>query len=72
MFQLCILFDLTLDFLDVGMTMVFHPTYSPMPLHIQMIMGNFPQSPQTYPHLCFHPPPNLPLVHNNLEMKIDT
>jgi hypothetical protein len=48
MFRLFTLFDPTLDSLDVNMTMVLHPTHSPMPLHIQMIVSNFPQSPQ--PH----------------------
>jgi hypothetical protein len=63
-FWQCTLVDPTLDSLDVCMTMVFHPT--------QMILGNFPQFPQTHQHLCFHPPPNVPLVHSNLEMQIDT
>jgi hypothetical protein len=40
MFQLCTLFDPTLDSLDVIMTMVLHPTHSPILLHIQMIVGN--------------------------------
>jgi hypothetical protein len=48
MFQLCTLFDPTLDFLDVNMIVVFHPTHSPMFLHIQMIIGNFLQSPQAH------------------------
>jgi len=50
MFRLSNLFDPTLDSLDVSMIVVLHPTCSPMPLHIQMIMGNFPQSPQTHQH----------------------
>ncbi len=52
--------------------MVLHPTYSPMPPHIQMILGNFPLSLQTHQHWCFHPPPSVLLVHSNLEMQIDT
>jgi hypothetical protein len=68
MFRLCTLFDLTLDSLYVSMITVLHPTHSPMPLHIQMIMGNFSYSPQTHQHWCFHPPPNVPLVHSNMEM----
>jgi len=60
MFRLCTLFDPILDSLDVNMTMVLHPTHSPMRLHIQMIVGNFPQSPQTHQHWCFHP---LPMFH---------
>jgi hypothetical protein len=34
--------DPTLDSLDVNMIVVLHPTHSPMPLHTQMILGNFP------------------------------
>jgi hypothetical protein len=30
------------------------------------------QSPQTHQHWCFHPPLSVPLIHNNLEMQIDT
>jgi hypothetical protein len=44
MFRLCTLFDPTLDFLDVSMTMVLHPTHSHVPLHVNMIIRNFPQS----------------------------
>jgi hypothetical protein len=40
-FQLCTLFDLTLNFFDVSMIMVLHPTHSHVPLHIQMIIDNF-------------------------------
>jgi hypothetical protein len=40
---MCTLFDRTLDSFDVNMTIVFHPTHSPMPLHIQMIINNDPQ-----------------------------
>jgi hypothetical protein len=69
MFQLCTLFDPTLDFLDVSMTVVLHLTHSPMLLHIQMIVSNFPQSPQAHRYWCFLPPLSLPLVHNNLEMQ---
>jgi hypothetical protein len=68
MFWLCILFNPTLDSLYVSIIMVPHPTHSHVPLHIQMIMGNFLQSPQTHQHRCFHPPTNVPLVHSNLEM----
>ncbi len=67
-YGLCTLFDPTLDFLNVNMTMVFHPTHSPVPLHIQMILGNFLRSLQTHRYWCFLPPPNLPLIHNNLKM----
>ncbi len=72
MFRLCTLFDPTLDSLDVSMILVPHPTHSPMPLHIQMIVGNFLQSLRTHQHWRFHPPLNVPLVHSNLEMQIDT
>ncbi len=54
------------------MTIVFHPTHSHVLLHTQMILGNFPQFPQTYQHWCFHPPPIVPVVHSNMEMQIDT
>jgi hypothetical protein len=37
-------------------------------LHTQMILGNFPRSPQTHQHWCCHPPPNVPQIHYNLEM----
>jgi hypothetical protein len=37
-----------------------------------MIVGNFPQSPQTHQHWCFHPHPSVPLIHNNLEMQTNT
>jgi hypothetical protein len=57
----CVLFDPTLDSLDKSMTTVLHPMHSHVPLHTQMILGNFPRSP-----------PSVPLVHNNLEMQIDT
>jgi hypothetical protein len=53
-FRLCALFDPTLDSLDVSTIMVLHPTHSPMPLHTQMILGNFPQSPQTHQHYQMH------------------
>jgi len=33
------------DFFDVSMIVVLHLTHSPMLLHIQMIIGNFSQSP---------------------------
>jgi len=39
-FQLYTLFDPTLDFLNVSMTMVFHPIDSHVPPHIQMILGS--------------------------------
>jgi hypothetical protein len=39
-----------------------------VPLHIQMILGNFLRSLQTHRYWCFLPPPNLPLIHNNLKM----
>ncbi len=68
MFQLCTLFDPTLDSFDVIMTVVFHPTHSLLPLHIQMIVGNFLRFPQPHRYWCFLPPPNLPLVHSNLEI----
>jgi hypothetical protein len=68
MFWLCTLFDPTLNTLDVNMTTILHPTHSPVPFHIQMIVGNFIQFPQTHQHWCFFPPPNVPLIHNNLEM----
>jgi hypothetical protein len=42
MFRLCALFDPTLDSLDVSMIVLLHPMHSPMPLHIQMMLGNFP------------------------------
>jgi hypothetical protein len=66
------LFNPTLDSLDVNMVVVFHPTHSPVPLHTQMIIGNFPQFPQPHQYWCFDPPPSFPLVHSNLEMQIDT
>jgi hypothetical protein len=56
MFWLYTLFDPTLDSFDVSMIMVFHPTHSFMPLHIQMIMVIFFQSLYTHQHWCFHPP----------------
>ncbi len=68
MFQLCTLFDPILDSLDVSMITILHQRHSPMPLHTQMIVANFPRSLQTHQHLCFHPPPSVPLVHSNLEM----
>jgi hypothetical protein len=37
-------------------------------LHIQMIVGNFLRFPQPHRYWCFLPPPNLPLVHSNLEI----
>jgi hypothetical protein len=43
-FQLCTLFDPTMDSLDVNMIVVFHPTHSLVPLHIQMIINIFFQS----------------------------
>ncbi len=64
MFRLCTLFNPTLDSLDVNMIAVFHPTHSHVPLHTQMILGNFLQFPQTHQHWCFHPPPGVPLVHS--------
>jgi hypothetical protein len=33
MFQLCTLFDPTLDSFDVSMNVIFHPTHSFVPLH---------------------------------------
>ncbi len=71
-FQLGTLVNPTLDSLDVSMIAVLHPTHSPMPLHTQMILGNFPQSPQTHQHWCFHPPSSVPLVHSNMEIQTDT
>ncbi len=68
MFWRCALFDPTLNTLDVSMIAVLHPTHSPMPLHTQMIVGNFPQSLQTHQHWCFHPPLSIRFVHSNLEM----
>jgi hypothetical protein len=47
-FWMCTLFDQTLDFFDVNMIVVLHLTHSPMPLHIQMVLGSFPQSPQAH------------------------
>jgi hypothetical protein len=35
-----------------------------------MILGNFPQFAQTHQHWCFHPPPNVPLVHINWRCKL--
>ncbi len=72
MFRLCILFDPTLDSFDVNSNVVLHPTHSPMLLHTQMIVGNFPQFLQPHQYWCFFPPPNLPLVHGNLEMQTNT
>ncbi len=46
----CTLVDPTLDSLDVSMVAVFHLMHSLVPLHIQMVLGNFPQSPQTHQH----------------------
>jgi len=66
------LFYPTLDSLDVNMIAILHPTHSLMPLHTQMIVGNFLKSPQRHQHWCFHPPPNVPLVHNNLEIQTNT
>jgi hypothetical protein len=60
MFGLCSLFDPTLDFLDVNMIVVFHLTHSPMLLHIQMIVGNFPQSLQHIDISVFF---HLPVFH---------
>jgi hypothetical protein len=37
-----------------------------------MIVGNFPQFLQPHQYWCFFPPPNLPLVHGNLEMQTNT
>jgi hypothetical protein len=37
-----------MDSLDVNMITALHPTHSPMPLHIQMIVGNYLQSPQAH------------------------
>jgi hypothetical protein len=42
LFWLHALFDPTLDSLDKSMTTILHPMHSLMPLHIQMILGNFP------------------------------
>jgi hypothetical protein len=72
MFQQCTFFYPTLDSFDVSMTMVLRPTHSPMPLHTQMTIGNFPQSLQPHQYWCFLPPLNFPLVHSNLEMQTDT
>jgi hypothetical protein len=49
-FCLCALFDPTLDSLDKSMTTLLDPTNSPVLLHIQMILDNFPKSPQTHQH----------------------
>ncbi len=68
MFWLCALFDPILDALDASMNKVLHPTHSHVLLHTQIILDNFPKSPKTHQHWCFHPPPSVPLVHNNLEM----
>jgi hypothetical protein len=43
-----------------------------VPLHTQMIVGNFLQFPQPHRYWCFLPPPSIPLVHSNLEMQINT
>jgi hypothetical protein len=64
-FQLCAFFYPILDSLDVTMTEVLHPTHSFVPLHTQMIVGNFFKSPQTHQHWCFHTLPSVPLVHSN-------
>jgi hypothetical protein len=40
-FQLCTLFDPTLDLFDVSMIMVLHRTHSFVPLHIQMVLNSF-------------------------------
>ncbi len=61
-----------MDSFHVSMIVVLHPTHSPIPLHTQMIVGNFPQSLQPRQYWWFFPPPNLPRVHNNMEMYIDT
>jgi len=68
MFWMCTLFDPIIDSLSVSSIMVFHATHSHVPLHIQMIISNYPQSLQSHRYWCFLPPPSLPLVHNNLEM----
>jgi hypothetical protein len=40
-FRSCTLFDPIVDFFDVSMIMVLYPTRSLVPLHIQMVLGNF-------------------------------
>jgi len=59
-------------FFGVNMTMVLHPTHSLVPLHTWMIVSNFFKSPQPHQYWHFLPPPNLPLVHSNLEMQTNT
>jgi hypothetical protein len=71
-FRMRTLFDPIVDSFEVSMNVVLHPTHSLMPLHTQMIIGNFLQSPQPHQYWCFLPPPNLPLVHGNLEMQTNT
>ncbi len=71
-FWLCTLFDPTLDLLNGNTTVVLHPTHSHVPLHIHMIISNFPQSLEAHQYWCFLPPPSLPLIHNNLEMMNST
>ncbi len=66
------LFNPTLDSLYMSMIMALHPTHSLVPLHTQMIVGNFLQFPQPHRYWCFLPPPSIPLVHSNLEMQINT
>jgi len=68
MFRLCTKFNLTIDSFNVSMTVVLHPTHSLVPLHNQMIIGNFPQSLQPHRYWCFLPPPSLSLVHSNLKI----
>ncbi len=44
-FRMCTLFNLALNFFDVNMIVVFHPTHSHVPLHIQMVFRSFLLSP---------------------------
>ncbi len=61
-----------MDSLYKNTIVVLHLMHSHVPLLTQMILDNFLQSPQTHQHWCFHRPPNVSLVHSNLELQIDT
>jgi hypothetical protein len=52
------------------MILVLHPTHSTMPLHIQMVLGSFLQSPQTHWYWCFFPPLSLSLIHKIWRCKL--
>ncbi len=51
---------------------ILHPTHSPMPSHIQMILGSFFQFLKHIDIGGFFSPLNISLGHNNLEMQTNT